>query len=335
MVKTEKLNWGILSTARIANLHVIPATQRSKTGRVLAIASRSGDKAAEFAERHGIERHYGSYEQLLADPDIDAIYNPLPNTLHLEWSIKAAEAGKHILCEKPLAADVAECRQMIEAARKHDVLLIEAFWYRQHPQHQPVRDAIAEGRLGKIRQIRAYLHANIANLDTNIRMSKELAGGTLMDGGCYPVNLCRWLYQAEPRVVSAMMDVDPNHGVEFSFNGMMDFGDGQVGMVSSGFKYARKISYQVFGDRGYALVEDFLTSDHTETTVRLVINDRSSEYHFPAVNAYTLQADAFASCLRDGAESLTPPEDAIGNMAAIEALHRSARTGRHVALAQS
>ena len=332
MANTDKLNWGILSTARIANLHVIPATQQSRTGRVLAIASRSSEKAAEFAERFGIERHYGSYEELLADPDIDAIYNPLPNSMHHEWSIKAAKAGKHILCEKPLGVDVDECRQMIEAARKNNVLLIEAFWYRQHPQHQPVRDAIAEGRLGKIRQIRGYLHVDIANLGSNIRMSKQLAGGTLMDGGCYPVNLCRWLYQAEPRVVSAVMDIDPKHGVEVSFNGMLDFGDGQVGLVSSGFKYARKVSYQVFGELGYALVERFLTSDHTDTTVRLVIDDRISEYHFPAVNAYTLQADAFAACLRDGVESLTPAEDAIGNMAVIKALYLSSRTGRHVSL---
>ena len=333
MAKTEKLNWGVLGAAGIATAHVIPATQQSATGRVLAIASRSTQKAATVAKELGIERHYGSYDELLADPDIDAIYNPLPNTLHLEWSIKAAEAGKHILCEKPLGVDPGECRQMIEAAKKHDVLLIEAFWYRQHPQHQLVRDAIADGRLGKIRQIRGYLHVDIANLSSNIRMSKELAGGTLMDGGCYPVNLCRWLYQAEPRVVSAIMDVDPNHGVEVSFNGMLDFGDGQVGLVSSGFKYARKVSYQVFGERGYALVEKFLNSDHADTTVRLVIDDRSSEYHFPAVNAYTLQADAFASCLRDGTESLTPAEDAIGNMAAIQALYRSSREGRHVSLA--
>ena len=332
MTKTDKLNWGILSTARIANLHVIPATQQSETGRVLAIASRSSEKASEFSDRFGIERHYGSYEELLADPDVDAIYNPLPNSMHLEWSIRAAEAGKHILCEKPLGVDVAECRQMIAAARKHGVLLIEAFWYRHHPQHQPVRDAIAEGRLGKIRQIRGYLHVDIANLSSNIRMSKELAGGTLMDGGCYPVNLCRWLYQAEPRVVTAIMDVDPNHGVEVSFNGILDFGDGQVGLVSSGFKYARKVSYQVFGERGYALVEKFLNSDHDEATARLVIDGRPCEYHFPPINAYTLQADAFAACLRNGTESLTPAEDAIGNMATIQALYRSSREGRHVSL---
>lgn len=333
MATMDKLNWGILGAARIATAHVIPATQQSATGRVLAIASRSAKKAADVAGQFGIERHYGSYEDILADPDIDAIYNPLPNSLHLEWSMKAAGAGKHILCEKPLAVDVAECRQMIDAAHEHGVLLIEAFWYRHHPQHQPVRDAIAEGRLGKIRQIRGYLHVDIANLSSNIRMSKELAGGTLMDGGCYPVNLCRWLYQAEPKVVSAMMDVDPDHGVEVSFNGMLDFGDGQVGLVSSGFKYARKVSYQVFGERGYALVEKFLNSDHDEATVRLVIDGRSSEYYFPPINAYTLQADAFAACLRNGTESLTPAEDAIGNMATIEALYRSSREGRHVSLA--
>ena len=332
MVGTEKLKWGVLGTADIATRQVIPATQRSESGRVAAIASRSEEKAAHAARAFDIERHYGSYEHLVEDSGLDAIYIPLPNSMHLEWVIRAAEAGKHILCEKPLGVTADECRQMVNAARKNKVLLVEAFWYRHHPQNQLVKSLVTTGSLGELKIVRGYLQGKGFNPESNIRFSSKLGGGTLLDGGCYPINLCRWLYEREPSVVSAMFEYDDHYKVDVGFYGILQFGDGQFGFTSSGYKHARSVSYEVYGDRGSAVVETFMTGDHESTTVRLIIDGQVSERTFPPVNAYTLQADSFARCLRDGEAPLTPAEDAIKNVAVIEALFESGRTGRHVSV---
>ncbi len=324
------LEWGILGAAKIATWQMIPAIQQSASGRVAAIASRSSEKSAQVASQFGIDRSYGSYEELLADPKLDAIYIPLPNTMHCKWSIQAAEAGKHILCEKPLGVTPEECQQMIGAAAKNNVLLVEGFWYRYHPRHQVVRDTLTEGRLGDIRVIRAHLNGQILLAD-NIRGSRELAGGTLMDGGCYPVNLCRWLYEREPERVSAFFKFDATYKVDVSFNGLLDFGNGQHAVVESNFrKGPRHSRYEVVGDRGNLLVEPFLTSDHGSSTIRFAIDGQESERHFPPTNAFTLQVDAFADYAREGTTPLTPAEDAEKNITVVQALYESHRLGQHV-----
>ena len=324
------LQWGILGAANIATWQVIPAIQQSESGHVVAIASRSSKKSAQVASQFGIDRSYGSYEELLADPKVDAIYIPLPNAMHCEWSIKAAEAGKHILCEKPLGVTPEECRQMIRVAARNKVFLMEGFWYRYHPRHQVVRDTLTEGRLGDIIVIRAHLNGQV-DLAGNVRNSRELAGGTLMDGGCYPVNLCRWLYQREPERVSAFFKFDPVYQVDVSFSGLLDFGSGQHAVLESNFrKGSRHNRYEVVGDRGQLVVEPFLTTDHGSTTIRSVIDGQTSERHFAPTNAFTLQADAFASCVREGTTPLTPAEDAVKNMAVIQALFQSGHSNQHV-----
>ena len=334
MAPREQLQWGVLGAANIAITQMIPAIQQSQSGHLAAIASRDSEKSAELAKRFGIDRFYGSYDELLADSQVDAIYIPLPNHLHCEWSIKAAQAGKHVLCEKPLAMDADGCRRMIHAAASNDVLLVEAFWYRYHPQHQVVREALQEGKLGEIRVISAYLRGNVYNLPTTIRFSPEFGGGTLMDGGCYPVNLCRWISQREPKVVTAFLGFDPVHKVDITFNGVLDFGGGQYGAVQSLYHHGlRRSRYEVTGERGFVSVDPFLTSDHGSATVRLRVNGQTSEYHLPPTNAFVGQVDAFAASLRDGKIPLTPAEDAVKNMIVIEALFRSGRTGRHVTLA--
>lgn len=332
MANRDKLRWGVLGTADIAVRQVIPATQQSRSGHVGAIASRSQAKAAYAARSLEIERYYGSYEHLLADPELEAIYIPLPNSMHLEWVTRAAEAGKHILCEKPLGVTADECRQMVSAARKNNVLLVEAFWYRHHPQNQLVKSLVTAGSLGELKIIRGYLQGKAPDPETNIRFSVELGGGTLLDGGCYPVNLCRWLYNRDPSVVSAMFEYDDHYAVDVAFYGILQFGDGQFGFASSGYRHARSVSYEVYGDRGSVSVESFMTSDHKSTTVRLMIDGEASERKFPPVNAYTLQADSFARCVREGETPITPADDAIKNMAVIEALIESGRTGRHVSV---
>ena len=334
MGRREQLQWGVLGAANIAIAQMIPAIQQSQSGHLAAIASRDSEKSSELAKRFRIDRFYGSYDEILADPRVDAIYLPLPNHLHCEWSIKAAQAGKHVLCEKPLAMDVDECRRMIQAAASNDVLLVEAFWYRYHPQHQVVWEVLQEGRLGEIRVVSAYLRGNIYSLPTTIRFSREFGGGTLMDGGCYPVNLCRWICQREPKVVTAFFGFDPVHKVDITFNGVLDFGGNQYGVVQSLFHHGlRKSRYEVLGERGFLSIDPFLTADHGSATVRLWVNDQTSEYAVPPTNAFVSQVDAFADSLRDGKAPLTPAEDAVKNMTVIEALYRSGHTGRHVRLA--
>ncbi len=329
------LQWGILGTANIATWQMIPAIQQSESGRVVAIASRSSKKSAQVASQFGIDRSYGSYEELLADSKVDAIYIPLPNAMHCEWSTKAVEAGKCVLCEKPLGVTPGECRQMIRAAAQNNVFLMEGFWYRYHPRHQVVRGILAEGRLGDIRIIRAHLNGQV-DLVGNVRSSRELAGGTLMDGGCYPVNLCRWLYQREPQRVSAFFKFDPTYKVDVSFSGLLDFGNGQHGLVESCFqKGPRSNRYEVVGDRGYLVVEPFLTTDHGSTTIRFMIDGQKSERHFGPINSFTLQADAFSTCVREGTTPLTPAEDAVKNMAVIQALYQSGHSSQHVPVVEN
>ena len=328
----EQLNWGVLGAARIATNQMIPAIQQSDTGRVAAIASRSAAKASDVAEHFGIDRSYGSYDDLLADPDIDVIYNPLPNSMHLEWSVKSAKAGKHILCEKPLGATADECRQMIDAAAQNNVLLIEAFWYRYHPKNLMIKEMVDDGSLGTLRAVRAYHYGTETRPTTSIAMSSELAGGALLFGGCYPVNLSRWLFGREPKTVSAIFEFDPLYKVDVTFNGLLDFGANQHGIANCGFHHAEKSRYEVIGERGYAVVEPFLTGDPGAMIVRFEIDGRKFERQTPPANAFVIQVDAFTSCLKGEAESLTTAEDAAKNMTVIDSLFRSGRTGRHVAI---
>lgn len=328
----DKLNWGVLGAAQIATNQMIPAIQESGSGRVAAIASRSSSKASEVAARFAIERSYGSYDELLADAQIDAIYNPLPNSMHLEWTIKSANAGKHILCEKPLGATADECRQMIETAEENGVLLIEAFWYRYHPKNLMIKELVDEGRLGTLRAVRAYHYGMQKNRAASIAMSRELAGGALLFGGCYPVNLSRWLFGREPRSVSAIFEFDEVYEVDTTFNGLLDFGAGQHATANCGFNHAEFSRYEVVGERGYGVVEPFLTGNHGPMTVRLEIDGRKLARETPPANAFVLQVDAFAARLKGGPESLTTAEDAVKNMTVIDSLFRSGRTGRHVAV---
>ena len=331
MIK-DKLNWGVLGAAQIATNQMIPAIQQSGTGRVAAIASRGASKASDVAKRFGIERSYGSYDELVADPQIDAIYNPLPNSLHLEWTVKSANAGKHILCEKPMGATADECRRMIEAAIQNNVLLIEAFWYRYHPKNLMIKEIVDEGRLGKLRAVRAYHYGMQKNRARSIAMSSELAGGALLFGGCYPVNLSRWLFGREPRTVSAIFEFDAVYEVDTTFNGLLDFGAGRHGTANCGFDHAEFSRYEVIGERGYGVVEPFLTGNHGPMTVHFDIDGRKFTRETPPANAFVLQVDAFASRLKGGPESLTTAEDAVKNMTVIDSLFRSGRTGRHVAI---
>jgi len=328
----DQLRWGILSTARIGTEAVIPAIQQGAHGTVTAIASRSLEKAQAAAARLGIAKAYGSYEALLADPDIDAVYNPLPNHLHVPWSIKALEAGKHVLCEKPIGLTADEGRRLVEAARRHPGLkVMEAFMYRHHPQWQCARRLVRDGKIGTLRTIHSFF--SYFNADpANIRNQAALGGGGLMDIGCYDVSLARFLFDAEPRRVCGLIDFDPRFGTDRLASGLLDFEQG-----SATFTCSTQLSpYQrvhVFGTGGRIEIEIPFNAPRDRPCRLWHHRDQASaEIVLDAVDQYTLQGDLFARAVLHDTPVPTPLDDAVANMRVIEALFESAQRGGWVAL---
>src|ERR1700678_4362637 len=232
MANQRKVKWGVLGAANIALKKVIPAMQQSEWSEVTGIASRDLKKAQEAARSLGIAKAYGSYEELLADPEIEAIYNPLPNQLHVPWSIKAAEAGKHVLCEKPLSMTVAEARTLLPVQQRTGVIIGEAFMVRTHPQWLRTRELIASGRIGSLRSIQGFF--SYFNTDPkNIRNIAECGGGALMDIGCYPINTSRFIFGEEPLRVSALLENDPKLQVDRLTSAIMEFPSGHATFTCS------------------------------------------------------------------------------------------------------
>ncbi|MFW5947679.1 MAG: Gfo/Idh/MocA family protein, partial [Gemmatimonadota bacterium] len=239
------VRWGILSTAKIAVEKVIPAMQAAPLCDVVAIASRDADRARRAADSLGIPVSHGSYEALLEDPSVEAIYNPLPNHLHVLWSVRAAEAGKHVLCEKPVAMDAAEARELVEARDRTGVVMAEAFMIRTHPQWLDVRDRVRRGEPGELRLV-ACQFSYFNDDPSNIRNQLEAGGGALMDIGCYAVHVSRWLFDAEPRRVVARIDRDPDFGTDVLTSGILDFGTGR-GTFTCGTRLVPYQRVQVLG----------------------------------------------------------------------------------------
>ena len=245
---TSRIRWGILSTANIGKRAVIPGIQRSNNGEVVAIASRDAAQAQAAAAELQIGRAHGSYEALLDDPEVDAIYIPLPNSMHREWTIRAAQAGKHILCEKPLALNAAECAEMEAAADQHGVLLMEAFMYRFHPQTVRVQELLRQGAIGDARLLKATFSFYLTN-PANIRLNADLGGGGLMDVGCYCVNVSRTMFAAEPVEAQAYASWSAS-GVDELMVGTLRFGDGRLAQIECSLALAGRQSYQIIGADG-------------------------------------------------------------------------------------
>ncbi len=322
-----KINWGILGTAKIAVNKVIPALQKSSLGTVVALASRDAFKARAVASQLGIARVHDSYEALLADPGIDAVYIPLPNHLHVPWSLKALAAGKHVLCEKPIALNAREAAELATAARKYPhQKIMEAFMYRFHPQWLRAREIIASGGIGELRAV--HSHFSYWNVDPhNIRNIGAIGGGGMMDIGCYCVSFARWLYDSEPRRVLGMVEMDPTFGTDRLASGILDFGRGTATFTCS----TQLSPYQranIFGTEGRLELEipvnapadrpARLWHQHGATVTALTLE---------TCDQYTLQADAFARAILDDTPVPTPLDDAVGNMRTIEAVFASARAG--------
>jgi predicted dehydrogenase len=330
MTEIEPLRWGILGAANIAVTKVIPAMRASRRARVAAIASRELAKAREVARRFDIPKAFGSYEELLADPDIDAIYNPLPNHLHVPWTIRAADSGKHVLCEKPIALSAAEARTLIEVRDRNRVTISEAFMVRTHPQWLEVRQLIQDDCIGSLRLVSGHF-SYFRRDPNNVRSRIEYGGGALLDIGCYPINLMRWLFGAEPTGVIANVDRDPELGVDRLVTALLQFerGLGQFACAAQLVPFQRMT---MFGERGRIEVEIPFNAP-PDRRCRIFLDDGSrlaSEaariIEFPAVDQYTLQAERFADAVAGRAEVPVTLEDAVANMAVIDALFRSADT---------
>lgn len=324
----RKVSWGILSTAAIGIDKVIPAMQRGKWSEISAIASRDLDKARQVAQRLRIPRAYGSYEELLADDKIEAIYNPLPNHLHVPWTIRAAEAGKHVLCEKPIGLNLDEARQVLATRDRTGVKIQEAFMVRTHPQWIGTLKLIKSGRIGDLRAIIgsfSYFNRDPAN----IRNQPEIGGGALMDIGCYPISLSRFIFGAEPRRVLGLIERDPDLGTDRLTSALLDFRAGHSSFTCS----TQMVPYQrmqICGTRGRIEVEIPFNAPPDRPT-RIFIHDGSDlagnnpdVMEFTACDQYTIQGDMFSRAILDNSAQAIPLEDAIGNMKVIDALFRSA-----------
>lgn len=328
----NKVRWGVLSTAHFALTKAVPAMLKSEWSEVVAIASRDKSRAEEAARALGIPKAYGTYEELLADSEIEAIYNPLPNHLHVPWSIKAAQAGKHVLCEKPLSMNVAEAQELIAARDRAGVKIGEAFMVRTHPQWLRTRELIRSDRIGELRSIVGVF--SYFNRDaSNIRNIIETGGGALMDIGCYPITTSRFIFGDEPSRVLGIIERDPEMKTDRLTSAILDFPPGQAVFTCS----TQLVPYQrmhFLGTKGRIEIEIPFNAPK-DRPCRIFIDDGGNIFgedikteSLPTCDQYTIQADVFSRGIRENSEVPVPLEDAIKNMAVIEAVFRSAESGQ-------
>lgn len=322
----HRVRWGVMGTANIGRAAVNPAIQASSNGALVAIASRDADRARDFAEAHSIPRAYGSYEALLEDEAVDAVYIPLPNSLHREWTIRAVVAGKHVLCEKPLALDAAECLEMDDAAHENGVKLMEAFMYRFHPRSERVVEMVRNGDIGTLKAIRSAFTFRL-NRSDNIRLDPDLGGGALMDVGCYCVNVSRTIAGEEPEEVQATAQWT-ERGVDDFLAGMLHFPGGVVAHFDCALTMERCESYEVAGTEGYIKVPASFLPGTDDAEIHHVRGARDSRSHtIDGVDEYRCMVEHFADCVLNDREPRYPASEAAANMRVISALYRSARAG--------
>jgi predicted dehydrogenase len=328
----QKVRWGILSTADIGIKKVIPAMQQGRCYEVVGISSRDLDSAKSKAALLGIPKVYGSYEALLEDPDIDAIYNPLPNHLHVPWTIKALEAGKHVLCEKPIALTKKEANELLLASQQFPHLkVMEAFMYRFHPQWQKARDLAISGAIGKLLTIQSFF--SYFNDDpNNIRNNAAIGGGGLMDIGCYTISLSRYIFDKEPISVCSVMEYDPEFKTDILSSAMMDFGNG-TSTFSCGTKLVPYQKVNIFGSSGRIEIEiPFNTPPDQITRMWLHLDNNSEEIKFAICDQYTIQGELFSEAILNDTPVPTPLKDAVANIAVIDAIVKSSKERQWISL---
>lgn len=330
----DVVRYGLLSTAQIGlNAH-LPASYDSKNSEIVSVSSRTAAKAEAAAKKHNIDRWYGSYEEQLADPDMDAVVNSLPNGMHAEWTIKAAEAGKHILCEKPLAVSAEECHRMIDAANANNVVLVEAFTHRWNPHMRMARKLVAEGAIGEIQTIDSALCFNIAEPDGNVRFSQELAGGALWDAGCYAVYATRFVMSAEPVQVRGMSHDSGDWGIDTTFSGSMKFANGAIGNITTNMEQPFRCYITIDGSKGRIEIPGMF--DDSGPIIIKRGDGRNGEkteiISTPAPYRFVVQFDEFSECVLTGKKPEYPAEDGMRNTAVVEALYKAANSGTAVDL---
>lgn len=325
-LSARKLRWGVLSTADIGRKKWIPGVRRApeQRGEVVAIASRDADAARTVAQDLEIPRAHGSYEALLADPEVDAVYIPLPNHLHLDWTVAAARAGKHVLCEKPLALTSADAARMVTAADAAGVRFMEAFMYRLHPSWLAVRELVASGRIGRLQHVQSWF--SYWNDDpTNIRNRTDAGGGALMDIGCYSINLSRMLFGAEPERVEASLVRDPNMGIDTVTSALLEFPGGGSATFTCSTRAESDQRVHIYGTDGRISIGiPFNIPPDRETHVYVTqggdppVAPSTETLTFPVADPYGVEADAFAAAILDGTPLPTPASDGVANMRVIE-----------------
>ena len=323
----NKVRWGVLSTSNFAQTKVLPAMLKAEHTELVAIASRDLAKAQAAADKFGLPKAYGSYEELLADPDIDVIYNPMPNHQHVPWTIKALEAGKHVLCEKPIGLSSAEAQTLLDAAKQFPHLkVMEAFMYRLHPQWIRAKQIVQDGGIGELRTMQSFF--SYFNRDgNNIRNKADLGGGGLMDIGCYNISFSRFIFDAEPKRVMGLLDYDPEFQTDRIASGILDFGNGTSTFTCS----TQLTSYQrvnIFGIEGRVEIEIPVNAP-PDNPCRLWHQRGTGieEIYFDICDQYVLETDAISRAVLNNTPVPTPLEDAVANMKVIEAIVESGRSG--------
>jgi predicted dehydrogenase len=324
----QNVQYGVLSTARIARNQHIPAAQEAANSEIVAISSRDAARAESWAKQLGIPRAYGSYDALLADPGVDAVINPLPNGMHCEWTVRAAEAGKHILCEKPLAVTVDEAQRMIAAAEANGVLLMEGFTQHFLPHLAYARRVIESGEIGALKIVRAELVYTIQDWEDDVRVKPELAGGALLDAGCYCVNTIRALVGGEPLEVQAFQRAREGVGVDTTFVGLLRFPDDVMAFMATGMEQPFRGCCELTGTLGRIEIPTLFGGE----LVRVTAEGETREVTFTPGNRFALQLAHFSDAILHGTALVLPPEDALANTRALVALQQAADQGRAVAV---
>ncbi|MCI0337424.1 MAG: Gfo/Idh/MocA family oxidoreductase [Acidobacteria bacterium] len=324
----NKVRWGILSTSNFALTKIVPALKNCQYADLTAISSRDLQKSREAAKRHQLAKAYGSYEELLDDPQIDVVYNPLPNHMHVPWSIKALEAGKHVLCEKPIGLSSAEAQQLLDASRKHPKLkVMEAFMYRLHPQWQHTKKLVKEGGIGELRTIQS-IFSYFNNDAGNIRNKAEIGGGGLMDIGCYNISLSRFIFNAEPQRVLGTVEYDPDFKTDRIASGILVFAGGTSTFTCS-TQLAPYQRVNILGTEGRIEIEiPFNAPPDSMCRIWHQHGSQIEPIEFAVCDQYTIQGDLFSQAVLNDTPVPTPLEDAVANMKVIEAVFESGRSGR-------
>ena len=336
MNSRKRVRWGILGTAKIAADRLIPAFHGSKISELIAVASRDEKRSKGFAERHHIPHHYGSYDALLADESIDVVYIPLPNHLHREWAVRAMEAGKHVLCEKPLSISADDGVAIFDASEKYSVLLMEGFMYRFHPQTQRVRELLAQGTIGVPRLVRAAhsFPLILRDRDDDFRWREDFGGGSLADVGVYCVDTARHLFSAEPIRVYAESSFHPDHSAEAETRAILTFPGNRVAVFDSSFLLAKRREYEVVGDKGRITAFDTYNPGRgVNVKIEIERAGKKEVETIEGTNEYLLEVDHLSTCILRHEQPIITRKDSIGNLRVIDALRESARAGAPVEIA--